>query len=226
MTLDRRVAARIDARLAVDDAARQDRYPGAAAQRQPVHTVYVPADQFTAGIVGEWGAAALAALDAHGQLPSADGGRDDDVDALVRAKLATEPIEDLRIDFEDGYGGPSDDVEDADARAAARALARGVADGVAPRFTGIRMKSLESSSRRRGIRTLDLFLDTLLGVGPLPAGFRSPCPRSPRSAKLRRWSSCVARSTPSTGCPRCASSCRWRPRRRSSARTGRCWSRE
>ncbi|MDQ2791191.1 MAG: aldolase [Pseudonocardiales bacterium] len=177
MTLDPRVADRLSARLAADDAARQDRYPGVAAQRQPVHTVYVPADQLTAGIVGVWGAAALAALDAHGPLPCADGGRDDEVDALVRDKLATEPIEDLRIDFEDGYGSPSSAVEDVDARAAARALARDVADGVAPRFTGIRMKSLDRPSRRRGIRTLDLFLDTLLAAGSLPAGFRVTLPK-------------------------------------------------
>ncbi len=138
-----------------------------------MHTVYLPADRFTATTVPEWGAAALAALDAHGPLPITDG----EVGALVRAKLASEPIEDLRIDFEDGYGSPGDDVEDAQARAAAAELARCVADGAAPQFTGIRMKSLEGPTRRRGIRTLDLFLDTLLSAGPLPTGFRVTLPK-------------------------------------------------
>jgi citrate lyase beta subunit len=171
VTLDPRVADRLDILLADDDVTR----PGMAVAvvRQPVHTVYVPADRFTAATVGEWGASALAALDAHGPLPAADG----EVDALVRAKLATEPIEDLRIDFEGGYGRPGDGTEDTDARAAATALTRAVADGSAPKYTGIRMKSLESSDRRRGIRTLDLFLDTVLAAGPLPGGFRVTLPK-------------------------------------------------
>jgi citrate lyase beta subunit len=169
VTLDPRVADRLDILLASDDVTR----PGVVVERQPVHTVYVPADRFTAGTVGEWGASALSALDAHGPLPGTDG----EVDALIRAKLATEPIEDLRIDFEDGYGKPSDGTEDSDARAAAAALARAVADGSAPRHSGIRIKSLESSDRRRGIRTLDLFLDTVLVAGPLPGGFRVTLPK-------------------------------------------------
>jgi len=173
VTLDPRVADRLDTLLAADDVTR----PGVAVARQPVHTVYVPADRFTAATVGEWGASALAALDAHGPLPTAGGEADDVVDALVRAKLATEPIEDLRIDFEDGYGSPGDGTEDTDARAAATALARAVADGSAPRHTGIRMKSLESPDRRRGIRTLDLFLETVLAAGPLPGGFRVTLPK-------------------------------------------------
>jgi citrate lyase beta subunit len=108
-------------------------------------------------------------------------GVDDRVEALVRAKLATEPIEDLRIDFEDGYGWPGELAEDADVRAAATALGTASADGSAPRFVGIRMKSLEGPSRRRGVRTLDLFLETLLGSPPsgsvLPAGFRVTLPK-------------------------------------------------
>jgi citrate lyase beta subunit len=183
VSLDPRVADRLHLRLAADDAARRDRYPGSASD-QPVHTVYVPAGRFTASTVGEWGAAALAALDTHGPLPTADGGQDQQVDVLVRAKLATEPIEDLRIDVEDGYGSPGDATEDADVRAAALALARTVADGTAPRFVGIRMKSLESLTLRRGIRSLDLFLDTLLGVVDLPAGFRVTLPKVTSVAQI------------------------------------------
>ena len=35
-------------------------YPGDSGARQPVHTVYVPGDRFTAGLADEWGALALA----------------------------------------------------------------------------------------------------------------------------------------------------------------------
>ncbi|HEY2273570.1 MAG TPA: aldolase, partial [Jatrophihabitantaceae bacterium] len=110
--------------------------------------------------------AAVDALHTHGPL----AGFDDQVVALVEAKLAREPIEDLRIDFEDGYGLRPDDEEDAAARAAAIALRR----SAAPAFVGIRMKSLEAPTRRRGLRTLDLFLDEL---GAVPPGFRVTLPK-------------------------------------------------
>ena len=84
-------------------------------------------------------------------------GLTDEVYERVRAKLAREPIEDLRIDFEDGYGTRSDEEEDAAAVAAARALTRSVragasADGAsaAAPYHGLRIKSLEAPTRRRG----------------------------------------------------------------------------
>jgi citrate lyase beta subunit len=158
------LAARVDALLADDDAARARSYPGTAPGRQPVHTVYVPADRFEAATVGTWGAAALAALDEHGPLPGFER-----IGALVRAKLATEPIEDLRIDVEDGYGVRPDPDEDRDVRAAAQGLA------AAPTaFSGIRIKSLEPRTRRRALRTLQLFLDA---IGTPPAGFRVTLPK-------------------------------------------------
>ncbi len=94
------------------------------------------------------------------------------VHGRVRAKLITEPIEDLRIDFEDGLGARPD--EDALAVAAASALLASIAAGHAPPFTGIRFKSLEAATRRRGIRTLDVFLGAL---GPLPEGFVVTLPK-------------------------------------------------
>jgi citrate lyase beta subunit len=171
--LDPRVLDRLDALLEPDDRARRERYPGPTDGRQPVHTVYVPADGFRATTATEWGTAALGLLDANGPLV----GVDPDIEVLVRSKLATEPIEDLRIDLEDGYGSPPGDVEDADVRAAANALARAVGEGLAPAFVGIRMKSLEGPTRRRGVRSLDLFLDTLLESVPLPEGFRVTLPK-------------------------------------------------
>jgi citrate lyase beta subunit len=178
MRLDPALLDRLDAGLAKDDAVRAARYPGPSTERQPVHTVYLPADRFTAASAGEWGTRALAALDAHGPLSSVLGGPGTaGIDRLVREKLRREPVEDLRIDFEDGYGAPGDEREDADARAAATALAEALAQGGAPRFCGIRMKSLEGPTRRRGIRTLEVFLDTLTSAASLPEGFRVTLPK-------------------------------------------------
>ena len=152
----------LDVSLADADAALVERYPGDTPTRQPVHTVYVSADRFAADLPQRWGAAALQAVDAHSALFTQVAG--DEVDR-VRAKLATEPIEDLRIDFEDGYGARGDDTEDADIVAAARALASAIRDGTAPPYRGIRFKSLEAPTRHRGVRTLTLFLAALLDAG-------------------------------------------------------------
>jgi citrate lyase beta subunit len=134
----------LDARLAAHDRFLARRYPGESPGRQPVHTVYVPADKI-AGF-RDWGAEALAAMDRHPfPFPGADA---------VRAKLATEPIEDLRIDLEDGYGVRDDDQEDLAVLAAAAVLA----EGPRPPFVGIRIKSLEAATRHRALRTLDTFL--------------------------------------------------------------------
>jgi citrate lyase beta subunit len=171
--LDPSFADRLDAALAEDDALRLRRYPGTPAGRQPVHTVYVPADRFAPGTAGEWGAAALDVLDEHGPLPGFDAA----IGRLVRDKLASEPVEDLRIDFEDGYGTPTDEDEDADARSTARGVAAAVAAGRAPPFIGLRIKSLEGTTRRRAVRTVDLFLATLLARAQLPGGFRITLPK-------------------------------------------------
>ncbi|RZQ64771.1 DUF6986 family protein [Amycolatopsis suaedae] len=165
--------AEVDARLAEADARVAAAYPGDRAGRQPVHTVYVPADRYTADLVPRWGRQASDVFAEHGR----DLDPDPSVLDRVRDKLAAEPIEDLRIDFEDGYGSPDDGTEDADARAAAAALAESVRAGQAPPFTGIRFKGFERATRRRGIRTLDLFLGTLLDAGPLPAGFVVTLPK-------------------------------------------------
>jgi citrate lyase beta subunit len=179
------VTDRLAAALAPVDAARARRYPGPSASRQPVHTVYVPADALTADTPRTWGERALALLDRHAPdaaaLAAVLGLPDDPVahavHARVRAKLATEPVEDLRIDFEDGYGVRPDAEEDAAAARAARIAAGAHQRGAAPPFLGIRMKSLEPDVRDRGIRTLDVFLTTLLAAGPPPDGLRLTLPK-------------------------------------------------
>ncbi|MEV5987960.1 aldolase/citrate lyase family protein [Streptomyces sp. NPDC052051] len=179
------VSEEIGAFLAPVDAALARHYPGDPGTRQPVHTVYVPGDTFAADTVRSWGERALAALDEH--APDAASfaavlGLADDlagpVYERVRAKLAREPIEDLRVDFEDGYGSRPDAEEDEHAARAARLIAQTRAEGgtTAP-YLGIRMKCMEAPVRRRGIRTLDVFLTGLMAAGGLPDGLVLTLPK-------------------------------------------------
>ena len=174
----------IAARLAPVDADLARRYPGDPGTRQPVHTVYVPADAFAEDTVRSWGDQALAALDRH--APDADAFAAvlglpprlaDTVHDRVRAKLRREPVEDLRIDFEDGYGVRPDAEEDTHAARAARLVTEAIAAGQAPPYVGIRMKCMEAAVRDRGIRTLDIFLSGLVNAGELPDGLVLTLPK-------------------------------------------------
>ena len=97
----------------------------------------------------------------------------------LRAKLAREPVEDYRIDFEDGYGPRPGDEEAGHAVAAAEAMARANAAGSLPPFSGIRIRPLDASTGERALRTLDLFLSTLLARthGALPPNFVVTLPK-------------------------------------------------
>jgi citrate lyase beta subunit len=88
-------------------------------------------------------------------------------------KLKTEPVEDFRIDFEDGFGNRPDAEEDATAVQAANEVAVGMQHGTLSPFIGIRIKPFTEDLKQRGVRTLDIFLTTLLEKtgGKLPANF-------------------------------------------------------
>ncbi len=73
-------------------------------------------------------------------------------------KLQTQPVEDFRIDFEDGYGQHSATEEDDDAAAAGRALADCAEP---PPRVGLRVKPMRWPERVA--RTLDRFLEPLAG---------------------------------------------------------------
>ncbi len=164
-------------------------YPGERADRQPVHTVYGGAHLFRADTVRKLGAIALGMFDACAPDPAALAaalGMPPELAALVhprvREKLAREPIEDFRLDFEDGYGNRPDAEEDGHARSAAAEVAAGMKDGALPPFIGIRVKPLSEELRVRSVRTLDLFLGTLLDEtgGRLPGGFAITLPKITR----------------------------------------------
>jgi citrate lyase beta subunit len=78
-------------------------------------------------------------------------------------------VEDLRVDFEDGYGGRPDDEEDEHAVRAGEALREPATAGC-----GIRIKSLEAPTRERALRTLDRLLGS---CGRVPSGFVVTLPK-------------------------------------------------
>ena len=164
----------LDQHLVAADAELAEGFPGDGDGRQPVHTVYVPADRYTARTVHDYGRTAqTCVIGAAADFLEVIDGDEALLDRVLR-KLEDEPVEDLRIDFEDGYGHRSDDEEDAAARAAAIALRESIEAGEASSFHGIRFKSLERETRTRGIRTLATFLETL---GQIPEGFVVTLPK-------------------------------------------------
>jgi citrate lyase beta subunit len=97
----------------------------------------------------------------------------------VTDKLRREAVEDFRIDFEDGFGNRPDAEEDHHAALAAEEVAKGFAAGTLPPFIGIRIKPFTEELRDRSIRTLDLFVSTMLAKtgGKLPGNFVVTLPK-------------------------------------------------
>ena len=161
-------------------------------------------------VADEWGAAALAALDQHAPgprrtWPGPPAGPRRGAGRLGRGleQAETEPIEDLRVDLEDGYGTRSDEEEDKHAATVGLELAAAVSTGSRRPFLGIRFKSLEPATRRRGLRTLDLVLRTLLDGAELPAGWVITLPKvTSVDPGRRRWSTSAAGWSARTGWPR------------------------
>ena len=97
----------------------------------------------------------------------------------VTDKLQREPVEDFRIDFEDGYGNRPDEEEDGHAVSAATEAAEGIRQGTLPPFIGIRIKPFNEELRARSFRTLDIFVSTLVALskGRLPENFVVTLPK-------------------------------------------------
>lgn len=102
------------------------------------------------------------------------------------SKLRNEPVEDFRIDFEDGYGFRADAEEDAHCISASGALAESLRENAITPFCGFRVKSFQAETVRRGVRTLDLFLTNLLEKtdGKLPENFVVTLPKITRAAEV------------------------------------------
>jgi len=193
-------------RLATADARSHQRYPGGVIERQPVHSVYGGAQLFRAGAHLRLGSLALASIDTYAPnfavfaralgLPGAESLPEQSSNAAtpavqpatqlahmvytrVREKLTREPVEDQRIDFEDGYGYRADAEEDGHAIHVGEQLADAMAADTLPPFVGIRIKSFAPESLLRAIRTLDLAITTLAARtgGALPPHFIVTLPK-------------------------------------------------
>ena len=147
-------------------------YPGDATGRQPVHTLIGGGDTFTRDASRRAGTQAIHVLEQHAPTPKVFADAiglspknlllAERVYARVREKLEREPVEDFRIDFEDGYGTRADAEEDGHVRAAAQEVAAGIKDATLPPFIGIRIKPLSRELHARSLRTLDIFVTTVV----------------------------------------------------------------
>ena len=182
-------------------------YRGETGRRQPVHTVYGGAHLFKADSASRLGALARRSLDQFApdfitfaraiNLPGSDelpetvenaaelvnknkaAWFSDTIYRRVGEKLQREPVEDFRIDFEDGYGNRPDEEEDGHAVSAATETAEGSKNGTLPPFIGIRIKPFNEELRARSFRTLDIYVTTLVerNNGRLPENFVITLPK-------------------------------------------------
>ncbi|HLN81913.1 MAG TPA: aldolase/citrate lyase family protein [Thermoanaerobaculia bacterium] len=162
------------------------RYPGDSPRRQPVHTVYGGAQVFRSDTAPRLGALARQSLHEHAAAPEEFGrvlGLPEPLAATIHervlAKLEREPVEDFRIDFEDGYGNRPDAEEDGHAASTADEVAKGLDAGTLPPHVGIRIKPFSEELKLRAIRTLDIFLTRLVRAtgGRLPDNFVVTLPK-------------------------------------------------
>lgn len=174
-------------KLAVANTAFQKIYVGDRPDRQPVHTVYGGANLFrfdTAKTLGEKAFETFLeyapnaevfgeVFSLHNQSKGRKGNFAELVYEKVMSKLQVEAVEDFRIDFEDGYGNRSNEEEDQTASIAALEVAKGMQLGTLPPFIGIRIKPFTEEMKERGLRTLDIFVSTLVKAsgGKLPNNF-------------------------------------------------------
>ncbi|MGD2102898.1 MAG: phosphoenolpyruvate kinase [Acidimicrobiia bacterium] len=185
MTLDDGSLRAWSDRLTQATARVNDSFPGERPDRQPVHTVYGGAQLFGADTAHRLGATALEFAaewvpDAEtlAEILDLEIGLAERVLPAVVDKLEREPVEDFRIDFEDGYGNRPDSEEDAHATSVAQEVAAGLQSGSLPPFIGIRVKSMTGELHRRALRTLDLFITTTVETaGRLPDGFVVTLPK-------------------------------------------------
>jgi hypothetical protein len=188
-SLNPRVLGSILAELRKANAAVGGAYPGETGDRQPVHTVYGGAHLFRADSAARMGAAALSTIQEYAPdaatfaaaLGLAAGHADlgETIRTRVVEKLTREPVEDFRIDFEDGYGIRPEAEEDGHAHSVAEEVAAGLAAGTLPPFIGIRIKPMSPELHMRSLRTLDLFVTALARAagGRLPPNFVVTIPK-------------------------------------------------
>ncbi len=163
-------------------------YPGDSPERQPVQTVYGGAQLFKSTTIKKMGELALKTFKEYSPDKNTFAkvfGMDErnvlteKIYLKVLKKLEKEAVEDFRIDFEDGFGIRTDKEEDETAEFTAGQVAIGMKENVLSPFIGIRIKKFSEELKNRAIRTLDIFLTTLLqqSKGKLPQNFVVTLPK-------------------------------------------------
>jgi hypothetical protein len=178
--------------------------------RQPVHVVYGGADRFRADTPQKLGKIALKSL--HDYAPEAASLNEiffisrkkaAQIYKQIEQKLETEPVEDFRIDFEDGYGFRSGEEEDEHAISASDELARSFHENTISPFSGFRVKSFQPETAKRAVRTLDLFLTNFLDktAGRLPENFVVTLPKVETETQVTILSELLAEFEAKNGLP-------------------------
>ncbi|QQS31718.1 MAG: phosphoenolpyruvate kinase [Acidobacteriota bacterium] len=152
---------------------------------QPLHTVYGGANLFSSDTPAKLARLTRGAFETYlpdtGAVTSVFGISTrlaEEVHRKISERLRKDAIDDLRADFEDGYGSRPDAEEDGHAVAAARETAKARSENALPQYFGIRIKSLAGEARRRSLRTLDLYLTALVDAGSmLPSNFVVTLPK-------------------------------------------------
>jgi citrate lyase beta subunit len=121
----------------------------------------------------------------------------------VMEKLVQEPVEDFRIDFEDGFGVRPAEEERAEAIRTAIEVAAGMEMGTLPPFIGIRIKALNDEYAERSLNTLNVFFSTLLDKtdGALPQGIVVTLPKITHIEQVRVACDALGEIEKSAGLP-------------------------
>ena len=187
-TFDSNEVASIIAKLSEANKKFMRHYPGESNRRQAVQTVYGGAHLFKADSPRKLGEVALRSLKDYAPNAAAlakalEMNASEELAKKIydriTEKLQREPVEDFRLDFEDGYGNRADEEEDRHAVSSASEVARGFRDKTLPPFIGIRLKPLNEDLRTRSVRTLDIFVTALAAEtsGELPDNFVITVPK-------------------------------------------------
>ncbi len=156
-------------------------------KRQPVHVVYGGAQLFNSDTVSKVGTLALRSFETYASdkdefaetFGISETGIASSVYDKVMTKLSSEPVEDYRIDFEDGFGYRTDSEEDETAISCAVATSEAIKDDRLPDYFGIRVKPFEEGLKERSLNTLRLYLREMISqtAGKLPSNFLITFPK-------------------------------------------------
>jgi len=163
-------------------------YPGDTGDRQPVQTVYGGAQLFKSTTINRIGELAMISFSEYAPdlkmfAKAFEMDENDEVTLKVyekvKEKLRKEPVEDFRIDFEDGFGIRPDQEEDETAEFTAKEVAKGMYENTLSPFIGIRIKTFSEELKHRAVRTLEIFIFSLLKEtnGKLPDNFVVTLPK-------------------------------------------------